>query len=196
MLPPFYYKQVTDEGLYAFYAKVVEGIADPRLRVYLYQIPQNTGIRFSHELIAKLIRAFPEVIAGMKDSSGDWENTQSVIRAFPGFRVYSGSEDFLLHNLQAGGPGAISATANVTTVYAKHVMDAFSAGRDATQLQEQLTQLRRVFSGQPLTGALKGFLGGITGNRQWMHIRPPNTLPDDDAILRLIDQYKGITGHL
>ena len=114
MLPPFYYKGVSDEGLYRNYAEIVERVGDARLRIYLYHIPQVTQVPISLALIERLLKAYPKNIAGTKDSSGDWNNTKATLDQFAkdGFDVFPGSETFLLAGLRNGGKGCISA-ANV-----------------------------------------------------------------------------------
>ena len=115
MLPPFYYKGVSDDGLFASYAEVIERVGDARLRVYLYHIPPVSHVPISLALIERLLQRYPGIVAGIKDSSGDWNNTQAMLERFQprGFDVFSGSETFLLATLRAGGAGCISATANV-----------------------------------------------------------------------------------
>ncbi|TMH04073.1 MAG: dihydrodipicolinate synthase family protein, partial [Betaproteobacteria bacterium] len=115
MLPPFYYKGVGDEGLYRSFAETIERVGDKRLRIYLYHIPPVAQVGISLRLIDRLLKAYPETIAGMKDSSGDWSNTKAVLDQFSqaGFDMFVGSETFLLVNMRNGGKGAISATANV-----------------------------------------------------------------------------------
>ncbi len=115
MLPPFYYKDVSDDGLFASYAEVIERVGDARLRVYLYHIPQVSRVPIGLALIDRLLQRYPGTVAGIKDSSGDWNNTQAMLERFQprGFDVFSGSETFLLATLRAGGAGCISATANV-----------------------------------------------------------------------------------
>ncbi len=115
MLPPFYYKNVSDEGLYRSYASVIEKVGDARLRIYLYHIPPVAQVGISLALIERLLKAYPGTVAGIKDSSGDWSNTKSMLDAFGagGFDVFVGSESFLLANMRSGGVGCISATANV-----------------------------------------------------------------------------------
>src|SRR5256714_3100151 len=113
MLPPFYYKNVTEEGLFRSFAQAIDRAAEPRLRVYLYHIPQVSQVGIPLTVIARLVRAYPGVVIGMKDSSGDFENTREVLRAISGFEVFVGSEKFLLSNLDEGGAGCITATANV-----------------------------------------------------------------------------------
>src|SRR5687768_3867744 len=115
MLPPFYYKGVSDEGLFRNFAEIIERVADDRLRVYLYNIPPVSQVAISVALIGRLLKAYPGIIAGAKDSSGDWENTRAYIESFGagGFDVFPGAETFLLQGLRQGGVGCISATANV-----------------------------------------------------------------------------------
>src|SRR5437762_12419713 len=115
MLPPFYYKGVSEEGLYRYFSEVVQRVGDTRLRIYLYHIPPVAMVDITAELVERLLKSYPNAIAGMKDSSGDWNNTKVYLDAFAqsGFDVFVGSESFLLANMRNGGAGAISATANV-----------------------------------------------------------------------------------
>ena len=115
MLPPFYYKGVSEEGLYRHYSEVIQRVGDARLRIYLYHIPPVAVVGITPGLVERLLKAYPTAIAGMKDSSGDWNNTKTFLDAFSktGFDVFVGSESFLLANMQNGGVGTISATANV-----------------------------------------------------------------------------------
>jgi 4-hydroxy-tetrahydrodipicolinate synthase len=121
MLPPFYYKDVTEEGLYRYFSEVVQCVGDERLRIYLYHIPPVAVVGITPNLVERLLKAYPSATAGMKDSSGDWDNTKTFLDAFAGescqsgsdFDVFVGSETFLLANMRNGGAGTISATANV-----------------------------------------------------------------------------------
>ena len=115
MLPPFYYKGVSDDGLFASYAEVIERVGDARLRIYLYHIPQVSQVPIGPDLIERLLTRYPGTIAGIKDSSGDFHNTRAMLERFQprGFDVFSGTESFLLATLRAGGAGCISAVANV-----------------------------------------------------------------------------------
>jgi 4-hydroxy-tetrahydrodipicolinate synthase len=126
MLPPFYYKDVSEEGLYRYFSEVVQRVGDERLRIYLYHIPPVAIVGITPKLVERLLKAYPNAIAGMKDSSGDWNNTKTFLDAFAEtarpaptaraartFDVFVGSESFLLANMRNGGVGTISATANV-----------------------------------------------------------------------------------
>src|ERR1700726_4895875 len=120
MLPPFYYKGVSDEGLYRYFSEVVQRVGDARLKIYLYHIPAVAVVGITTGLVERLLAAYPDAIAGMKDSSGDWNNTKTFLDAFSasrtggsGLDVFVGSESFLLANMRNGGAGTISATANI-----------------------------------------------------------------------------------
>src|SRR6478609_9524584 len=123
MLPPFYYKDVSEEGLYRYFNEVVQRVGDARLRIYLYHIPPVAMIGITPGLVERLLKAYPTAIAGMKDSSGDWNNTKRFLDAFADtthpsrtqFDVFVGNESFLLANMRNGGAGTISATANVNS---------------------------------------------------------------------------------
>jgi len=175
MLPPFYYKNVSDDGLFASYAEVIERVGDARLRIYLYHFPQMSGVFLGHDLIDRLLKRYPDTVAGMKDSSGDVDNMIRNAQAFPGFGVLSGSDEFLLPLLQNGGVGCITAVANVAAFLAAEVFAAWreSDGERAGQVQARLTAVRNAISALPLSAALKEIMARHTGDDGWLHIRPP-----------------------
>ena len=130
MLPPFYYKGMSDEGLFRSFAEVIERVGDPALEIFLYHFPRLSGVPVTEGLIALLDGEFPEIIAGVKDSSGDWSNTRMMLNRFPHLAIFPGSEIFLLDGLRTGGAGCITATSNVNAAGARAVFDAWNAGRD------------------------------------------------------------------
>jgi 4-hydroxy-tetrahydrodipicolinate synthase len=173
LLPPFYYKNPSEDGLFAFFSEVIERVGDARLRLYLYHFPQMSAVAVTPALIQRLKSAYGDTIAGVKDSSGDWNYTANLLKEIPGFGVYSGSEQFLLANLRAGGAGCISASTNVTAALAQRV---FRAARqpNAEALQEELTAARLVLQGFPFQGGLKEVVARLTGDRRWLNVLPPN----------------------
>src|ERR1043166_3203741 len=146
MLPPFYYKGVSEEGLYRYFSEIVQRVGDSRLRIYLYHIPPVAIVGLTVGLVERLLKSYPNAISGMKDSSGDWNNTRLFLDAFAksGFDVFVGSESFLLANLRNGGVGVISATANVNpaAIY-KLYAEWTNAGAD--DQQANLNVIRDVF---------------------------------------------------
>lgn len=174
MLPPFYYKGVGDEGLFRYYSEVMERVGDSRLRIYLYHIPAVSQVPLSLDLIGRLLEAYPNNIVGLKDSSGDWANTQAVIERFgaQGFDVYAGSETFLLQTLRAGGAGCISATANVNPRAISQLGKTWHAD-DADQQQAALVRIRKIFERFPVIAALKAATARYSQDEQWAVLRPP-----------------------
>jgi 4-hydroxy-tetrahydrodipicolinate synthase len=173
LLPPFYYKNPTEDGLFAFFSEVIERVGDKRLKLYLYHFPQLSTVPITSGLIARLMAAYPGTIAGLKDSSGDWSNSARLLKEFPGFGVFSGSEEFLLPNLRAGGVGCISATTNVTAPLAQPVYRAWQT-KDADALQKALTEARLVLQSYPMQAALKQVVSVVQSQPQWLNILPPN----------------------
>jgi 4-hydroxy-tetrahydrodipicolinate synthase len=174
MLPPFYYKGVSDDGLFRAYAEVIERVAHDRLRVFLYHIPPIAQVGISPALVERLLRAYPRTIAGMKDSSGDFANTQRMIDAFAGggFQVYVGSERFLLANLRAGGAGCITATANVNAAAIDRLFRGWRSP-EAERLQELVNGVRAAVERAPVIAALKEIVAHHAGDAGWRAVRPP-----------------------
>jgi 4-hydroxy-tetrahydrodipicolinate synthase len=174
MLPPFYYKDVSDDGLFASFAEVIERVGDSRLRIYLYHIPQVSRVPIGLALIDRLLQRYPGTVAGIKDSSGDWDNTRAMLERFQprGFDVFVGSETLLLANLRAGGAGCISATANVNpAAIAKLNRDWQQPDADARQAA--LDRVRAAFQGFPMIPALKATIAHCSGDASWPTVRPP-----------------------
>ena len=175
MLPPFYYKGVSEEGLYRYFSEVVERVGDPRLRIYLYHIPPVAMVGITPKLVERLHEAYPAVIAGMKDSSGDWNNTKTFLDAFAqsGFDVFAGSESFLLANMRNGGVGTISATANVNPA-AIHKLYLEWQNADADEQQAMLNVIRDLFGKKyPMIAALKQTIAISANDPAWAKVRPP-----------------------
>lgn len=189
MLPPFYYKNVSDEGLYRNYAEIIERVGDSRLRIYLYHIPPVAQVPVSLNLIERLLKSYPGVIAGIKDSSGDWENTLAMLKEFQpqGFDVYAGSETILLETVRNGGAGCISATANVNPAAISRLARTWQDA-DADAQQADLNAVRSVFEGYVMIPGLKAAISHFSGDEEWSRVRPP--------LVALTDEQRGklITG--
>ncbi|ABD57031.1 dihydrodipicolinate synthase family protein [Jannaschia sp. CCS1] len=173
MLPPFYYKGVSDEGVFRAFAQVIEAVG-PDLRIYLYHIPQMSGVPITLPLIQRLIEAFGDQIAGLKDSSGKWDNTAAVIKAFPQIDTYSASESLIPENVAAGGAGCISASSNVNPRGIRALIDGLN-GADHDALHEQVSAVRTIFEGVPLIPAIKAAVAAQAGREGLARVRPPFT---------------------
>ncbi len=185
MLPPFYYKDVSEEGLYRYFSEVVQRVGDARLKIYVYHIPPVAIVGIAPKLVERLLKVYPSAIAGMKDSSGDWNNTKTFLEAFAkeAFDVFVGSESFLLANMRNGGAGTISATANVNPaaiheLYA--LASAVSADLDLEALQARLNVVREVFSNKKFPSMSRqsrhsSFILLVTGSLQISSCRAVRT---------------------
>lgn len=172
MLPPFYYKGVSDDGLFAAFADVIEKVGDKRLRIYLYHIPPVSQVPITLALTERLLSAYPGSVVGMKDSSGDWSNTQAMLSAFPELRMFVGSETFLLAGMRAGGVGCISATANVNPDGIDALYQNWQ-GPEADDLQTGLNTIRQTLQNHPMIPALKATAAHFSGHDGWRRVRPP-----------------------
>jgi 4-hydroxy-tetrahydrodipicolinate synthase len=174
MLPPFYYKGVSDEGLYRNFSEVIERVGDERLQLYLYHIPPVAQVGISLGLIERLLSRYPGIVAGVKDSSGNWDNTKAMLDAFAkdGFDVFAGSEDFLLANLRNGGKGCITATGNINPGAIDRLYRNWKSG-DADGMQAAISATRKIVQKQPMIPALKAAISHFGNDPQWKTVRPP-----------------------
>ena len=193
-LPPFYYKGVSDEGLFRFFAELIERVGDDRLRLFLYHIPPMAVVGFTPELLGRLLDAYPGVIAGTKDSAGDAERIERVCREYGDrLAVFAGSERYLLDTLRWGGAGCISATVNVFAPQARAVYDRFAAGEDAESAQAALTEARAFMDGRALIPSLKALMRELTGDDVWANLRPPLEPLDDEEARDLLAHLPAVT---
>ena len=186
MLPPFYYKGVSDEGLYAYYSEVIERVGDARLKVYLYHIPAVSGVPITLKLIEMLRKRYPDTVVGVKDSSGVWDNTRAMIEQFgkDGFDVFPGSELPLTQALAIGGVGCISATANVNPA-GIHAIYAARGTPEGTQLQAKADTIRKIFQALVMIPAMKRMAAEFSGQADWAIVRPPLTALDSASTTKL-----------
>ena len=168
MLPPFYYKAVTDDDLVDAFGWVLGQLGADAPAVLLYNIPQVSGVAVSAALAGQLLERYPDAVKGVKDSSGDLESLRAFLAAMPGAAVFAGIERLLVPGLAEGAVGAISAAANVN---ARHIRTAFES-RSATDI-EVLARAREVLSAHPVIPALKSVVAARLGDPGWARVRPP-----------------------
>jgi 4-hydroxy-tetrahydrodipicolinate synthase len=174
MLPPFYYKGVSDEGLFRSFAEVIERVGSPQLRIYLYHIPPVAQVGISLNLIERLVTAYPDTVVGIKDSSRDWNNMHAIMTNFPGFGVFTGTETYLLQTLREGGVGSINAVANVAPGPQRKLYENWQSS-DAPAMQEEVNGLREALDGFQTIAALKQVVYFMQSDPSWLNLRPPLT---------------------
>lgn len=191
MLPPFFFKNVSDEGLFNYYASVIDGVADPRLKIYLYHIPQFTQTPITLNLIEMLRKKFPETVVGAKDSSGVWENTQAMIDNFAkdGFDVFPASESLLTKALSIGGVGCISATVNMNPAGIRAVYEGWN-GKDGAELQAKADVIRKIFQAVPMIPAMKRVVAEFSAIPTWKVVRPPLVNLDEPTTASVMASLK------
>ena len=185
MLPPFYYKNPSEEGLFNYFADVIDDVGDDRLKVYLYHIPPISQIGFPLKLIERLRGEFPEIVVGLKDSSGDWSNMKAILDAFPGFELFPGAELYLLDGLRNGAAGVISASANISARALRHLFDNWK-GAEADKLQAEISAMRKTVQSFQMIPMMKGLIAHYRKDPAWSEVRPPLTQLDEADLARAI----------
>lgn len=191
LLPPFYYKKVNDAGIEAYMTEFFNRVGENNIQIYLYHFPQLSGVPFSVSLVERLVSKYPMNIIGLKDSGGDWSHMEDLLKAIPGFRLYTGNEKFLLPVLKAGGAGCISANANLTSPDAAAVFEAWKNGSGEKE-QARLSMLRDVLDTYPSIGTLKYIFANWTGDTSWLNILPPNIILTAEEGYRIEQKLKDI----
>ncbi len=174
VLPPFFYKNPSEDGLMAYFSEVIERTGG-RAKLYLYHFPAQSAVPITVPLIARLMKAYPGVVKGVKDSSGDFANTKSYVDAFAkdGFEVYCGDDGHLHQLLKVGGAGCITAASNVGCGISAEVYGHWDQELGAAA-QETLSQIRKAVTSAALIPGLKALVGRNTGDGAWLHMRPPH----------------------
>ena len=175
VIPPFYYKPQSDESVIRYYSELISSVDDSRLRIIFYNFPKLSGYNFSTEILQEFKERFGDIAAGIKDSSGNWQNMLSITKNVPNFMVYSGTETLLLNILREGGAGCITASANLLAPECQLVYQAWRNDQQNTaeQVQKELTVLRKALESYQFVSELKGLMALHTGSEHWQEMLPP-----------------------
>ncbi len=190
ILPPFFYKNPSQDGLFAYFSEVIQRVAGD-IGIYLYHFPAQSAVPFTVDFIARLLKAYPGKVRGIKDSSGDFANTKSYVDNFAadGFEVYCGDDGALFRLLGIGGAGCITAAANVGCSISAKVYAARGTP-EGEALQETLAAVRAAVTSQALIPGLKSLVARNLGDAAWLNIRPPHTrltAEAEQALFRAFD---------
>lgn len=172
--PPFYFKNVSDEGAFRWFAEVIEKAGDCR-DIILYNLPQLTGVPVGPGLVARLRLAFPEVIAGVKDSGGDWDHTRALLAEHRDLAILVGHEGHLAAAVRQGATGAISGIANL----APALVAGLVRGEDDPRIEAVLELLLKL----PVVPAIKAILAAQTGGETWNRLKAP-LMPIDPVLAK------------
>lgn len=172
LLPPFYYKNVSDDGVSRYVERVLNTVGSQAISLYLYNFPALSGVQYSVSTVSLLLSRFGTRIAGLKDSSGDLSYAAQIVRLSANLRVFPSNEAVLLRARAGDFAGCISATANLN---ARHCAAAYHEGDEAAL--ERASAARAMFTGLPLVAGIKAVLARITGEEGWADPMPPLTKP-------------------
>lgn len=189
VLPPFYYKGPSEDGLHAWFSELATSIGREDFGIYLYHIPQVSGVGVPVEVARRLASDFPGRVVGAKDSSGDWDNTRALL-AIDGFRVYPGNEMRLAEALALGAPGCITASANLNAAAIAAAIDRFDEGEDAGADMASVRAWRETLQDYAPIAAMKWILAGRSGDARWARPRPPLAPLDDESGRALLDRLE------
>jgi 4-hydroxy-tetrahydrodipicolinate synthase len=188
VLPPFYYKVVSDEGLFRFYAEAIEGVGRDDLRVVLYHIPPIAQVGLSIELVGRLLEAFPGIVVGIKDSSGKLESMQNFASNFEDFSVLAGADPFMLPLLRSGGAGCITSSSNLIGNHLRVVFDHWHETENAAlvdKAQERINAWRDLSNAYVQLPTVKAMLARRRGHDGWTRVRPPLVELTQDEVAKV-----------
>ncbi len=189
LLPPFFYKNPSDDGLFAYFSEVIQRVGGD-IKIYLYHFPAQSAVPFGIDLIGRLLKAYPGKVKGIKDSSGDFANTRAYADHYAkdGFEVFCGDDGALRDLLQAGGAGCITAAANVGCAVSAEVYANWNNDKGA-QAQTQLSAIRKAVVSAPLIPGLKALVARNTGNPAWNYQRPPHLALSAETAAKLFTSF-------
>jgi len=190
-LPPFYFKGVPDDGLFDYFQWLIEAVNRPALKIYLYHIPQVSGVAIPPSVTRRLFEAFPDIVVGIKDSSGVWENTEQLL-ALDGLIVYPAQENTLIEGNALGAAGCISATANLNPAAIARLIETIEAGSPDHALDAEVSAFRKLVAGAGPIPAQKALLTHWTGDARWSPLRPPlMPMADPAGLIAAVDALDG-----
>ena len=176
LLPPFYYKNVSDEGVINYYRHIIEKVGINEMQYILYHIPQNSYVPINFKIIEMLLKFYPKNIVGLKDSSGDGDRMMKVIKYFDNFAVFCGHDSLALNVVKRGGAGAITAGTNVcgkllSFINKNHKNE--NQINNFSELQKLLIQIRQVITSHEPISLMKAYFSIVDNISEWNNVLPP-----------------------
>jgi 4-hydroxy-tetrahydrodipicolinate synthase len=181
ILPPFYYKNLSDAGVHDYYRAVCDALP-PDARIVLYHIPKYSGVPITYRVVDDLLETNGSQIFGIKDSGGDPAHTASLIHRYPHLAIYGGSDDYVARTLDLGGRGVISAIANTFPRLLRAIVDAQRAGEPTTGAQERVLRLRELIKNYDAQASLKAALPWLSDIPATCVRAPLSNLSDDELV--------------
>ena len=189
LLPPFYYKNVSEEGIVNYYRYIIEGVGKNDMHYILYHIPQNSYVPISFKIIEILLKLYPNNVIGLKDSAGDTDRMLKIIKYFNNFAVFCGHDSLALNVCKRGGAGAITAGTNVCGKLLSFIIKNYKKEneiRNFAEMQKLLQQIRQVITSHEPISLMKSYFSIVDNIPEWNNVLPPLKRLDNPENHKLI----------
>ena len=198
VLPPYYFKNVSDDGVITYYRNIIEQTCENDYKFLLYNIPQHSGVTINFHIIENLLKLYPNNVVGLKDSTGDLDGMLKTIKYFNELAVFCGNGALALHTSRRGGAGAITGDANITAKLLSYIIHNFKNEKQIenfTEIQSLIEKIRNVLASHEQVSLLKAYYSVADNMPIWNNIMPPLKKIDDPsnnkqvtALLDLVSQ--------
>ena len=194
LLPPFYYKNVSDEGIINYFRKIIETVGSSDFHYLLYNIPQTTSVVLNFNIIETLLKLYPNNIVGIKDSSGNIDSMLKTVKYFQDLALFCGHDSLALKIYKRGGAGAITAGTNIAGRLLSFIINNINKEKeieDFNSYQALLEQIRETITLEEPISVMKAYFSIINKNADWNKVMPPLKSLDNPSnnktIIRLIE---------
>ena len=198
VLPPYYFKNVSDDGVITYYRNIIEQTRESDYKFLLYNIPQHSGVTINFHIIENLLKLYPNNVVGLKDSTGDLDGMLKTIKYFNELAVFCGNGALALHTIRRGGAGAITGDANITAKLLSYIIHNFKNEKQIEnfiEIQSLIEKIRNVLASHEQVSLLKAYYSVADNMPIWNNIMPPLKKIDDPsnnkqvtALLDLVSQ--------
>ena len=199
LIPPFYFKNVTDDGVIAYYRNVIEQTGDNNFKFLLYNIPQQSGVTINFNIIENLLKLYPNNVVGLKDSTGDMDNMLKTIKYFNDFAVFCGNGALALHTSRRGGAGAITGDANITAKLLSFIIHNFRNEKQIENfenLQMLIEKIRNVLNSHEQISLLKAYYSVADNIDEWNNVMPPLKRIDNPSNNKQVTALLDLVGQI
>jgi 4-hydroxy-tetrahydrodipicolinate synthase len=199
LIPAFYFKNVTDDGVIAYYRNVIEQTGDNNFKFLLYNIPQLSGVTINFNIIENLLKLYPNNIVGLKDSTGDMGNMLKMIKYFNDFAVFCGNGALALHTSRRGGAGAITGDANITAKLLSFIIHNFRNEKQIENfenLQVLMEKIRNVLTSHEQISLLKAYYSVADNIDEWNNVLPPLKRIDNPSNNKQVTALLDLVGQI
>ena len=199
LIPAFYFKNVTDDGVIAYYRNVIEQTGDNNFKFLLYNIPQLSGVTINFNIIENLLKLYPNNVVGLKDSTGDMDNMLKTIKYFNDFAVFCGNGALALHTSRRGGAGAITGDANITAKLLSFIIHNFRNEKQIENfenLQVLMEKIRNVLTSHEQISLLKAYYSVADNIDEWNNVMPPLKRIDNPSNNKQVTALLDLVGQI